>query len=191
MTSGQQVQLLHIVDLGLKWAAGEISFKDVKQRLGKPNLISNEDEASEIECMYFQDGMVIDFVFNKLRLRNGHPEESYFRLSVSESVHTNIRKETLDNLGLYRIGSGDSNDGVRTETGEFMNWFGSMPGGDVNRVLFAYWLPIRADSPFEVHVDATYEGKLDQRDTWPDLKSLMEAVDLRKIEIYRRYPTAE
>lgn len=72
-----------------------------------------------------------------------------------------------------------------------MNWFGSMPGGDVNRVLFAYWLPIRADSPFEVHVDATYEGKLDQRDTWPDLKSLMEAVDLRKIEIYRRYPTAE
>lgn len=107
MTSGQQVQLLHIVDLGLKWAAGQISFKDVRQRLGKPKLISNEEGASEIECMYFPDGMAIDFVFSKLRLRNGNPEESYFRLSVSESVHTNIRKETLDNLGLYRIGSRD------------------------------------------------------------------------------------
>ncbi|SMG54819.1 hypothetical protein SAMN06265784_1076 [Paraburkholderia susongensis] len=191
MASDQQAQLMSIVELGLRWTAEKISLDTVTQVLGQPESIPNAAGVGKIDYSYFMKDMTVDFIFDKLNLVEGKPSVYSFRLKVIDGIQTNLPKERFESLALHRISRDELIDGARKEIGDFLFWYGSMPGGDINRISVTYRLPLPDDSPFDVYVGFDYLGQLDPHDHWPELKSLLKSVDLREVEISRRYLTPE
>ncbi|WP_434114373.1 hypothetical protein [Paraburkholderia caffeinilytica] len=185
MTDAQRKQLLRAVETGLQWTAGEISFDEVQQTLGK-SPDGPIERGIERVYRYEPDFATLEFVFDTIRSNDGKAAVKYFMLRVSSDITTHIAKESYESLlGLHRLVRGELIDGVRAEPRDFFN-----PGlggflGDRNHVGLSYRLPLPVDSIFDVYADLDFEG----RDDPPDYVSLKDAENLRSVIFTRSYLT--
>jgi|GEM_PF-989182 len=194
MTPGQQEQLLRFTEIGLQWIDGRIAFDDVTRALGTPKKFEAPGD-NVIDYAYFQQGMTIDFIYNKLKLVDGKPGIDSFSIKISDDIHTNIPYERFESLGLHRLVRGESIDGVRIEQGDF---FVPVGVADASRFYpenffgFNYRLPMPPDSLFDVYVGLGYLGEWrDQGGGEAKLSKVRKAVDLRNLGISRHYLTPE
>ncbi|NIF80397.1 hypothetical protein F3J20_23860 [Paraburkholderia sp. Cy-641] len=191
MTSDQQAQLLRFTEVGLKWAAGQITFDDVIQRLGKPQYQSEQIDL--IKYAYYQNGvMSMHFVYDKLKLVDGKPRIAFVEIEVSNDVRTNIPYEHFESLGLHRLVRGETIDGIRRETRHFFSPTGALEIPQFhgkNYVTFGYRLPMPRDSLFDVTAGFSYDVKWIDDSGPPALHNIRKAENLRGLGISRHYLT--
>ncbi|WP_321961459.1 hypothetical protein [Paraburkholderia sp. J7] len=189
MSEAQQRALLRYVDIGLNWIKGGISFDDVVRTLGKPEFKS--DQLGKIEYDWFPENiMTVSFTFDRENSADDKPTISTFRISVADSVHTNIPYEQFDSLGMQRVARGERLDNIRTEKDEFfspngmIDTSGSLPK---NYVRFAWRQPLPEDSPYDIYASFGYLGEWINPHIVGGLSNFRNAVDLRDITISRFY----
>ncbi|WP_233833842.1 hypothetical protein [Paraburkholderia sp. ZP32-5] len=184
MTEEQQARVLQAMQTGLRWAAGETTFEDVKWILGNP--AGPIKRGIERVYRYELVEATLEFAFDGAQSDSSNQSPRYFQLRVDGGLITHISGEDCETyLGLRPLVYGELIDGVRKEQGHFLN-----PGlgdflGDRNHVGLSYRLPLPADLLFDVYADFDFEGRNDP----PDYASLKTADNLRSVTITRTYLT--
>lgn len=188
LSTAQQTALLHYTELGLRWIKGDISFEDVTDVMGEPELKLDQPGKTQY-CYYVDDAMAVYFIFNRVsEAPGGTSSVAGFRIEAGDEIETHIPYEQFDRMGLQRVVYGEKIDEARIERRDFFVPVGvgdlshSIP---INSVSFWYRLPVPKNSPYDIYAAFNYLAEL-VRETGPwDLSIVRQATNLRYLGIAR------